>query len=97
MDTDYTIPCRWCDRANPADHVPGERKCCPDCDHRRLAPCGGCRGLGGHRITSPSCEFYQDPLTCGHPSWTGEDGPKSHDGYALWWRCDACGLMDGPR
>ena len=60
--------------------------------------CGGCRGLGGHRVDSPACEFYQDPLTCTHPSWTGEDNsPLSHDGYALWWRCDSCGLVNGPR
>lgn len=27
-------PCRWCGSANPSHHVRGERKCCPDCDHR---------------------------------------------------------------
>ena len=29
-------PCRHCDSANMLDglHIYGERKCCPDCDHR---------------------------------------------------------------
>ncbi len=33
-----TLPCRGCGNVDPGGvaHVYGERKCCPDCDHRPL-------------------------------------------------------------
>jgi len=30
----WSTPCRGCGNASPYVHVYGERKCCPDCDHR---------------------------------------------------------------
>jgi len=33
-DADAMDPCRYCGSTDPTHHVYGERKCCPDCDHR---------------------------------------------------------------
>ena len=43
--------CRWCGAEDgPPHHVYGERKCCPDCDHR-LTPCDVCGQPAGGEMS----------------------------------------------
>ena len=55
MSVDYAAPCRECGNANPADHVYGERKCCPDCDHR-AATTPDDLALLRHVLTDPTAD-----------------------------------------